>query len=244
MVEAGGVPGLDGSPDGARLPDDARGGGEAAFESLVERHRGELYAHCYRMLGSVQDAEDAVQESLLAAWRGLSAFEGRSSLRTWLYRVATNACLRLSSRRPRRMLSPEYGPARSDTRDLGKPVTGPVWVEPWPDDLPDDLAAPLRHPPPGRLGQRPPPLRGAQPRRMRPEGQGPYEPGSGRGSEVAELAERFRPEVRVAGLVLERGVDGGVHDAGESLVRLVVTDADLPPLYAVVPVLLFGFDAR
>ena len=116
---------------------DARGD-EAAFELLVERHRGELYAHCYRMLGSVQDTEDAVQESLLGAWRCLAGFDGRSSLRTWLYKVATNACLRLSSLRPRRMLSFDHGPARSDTRDLGEPVTGPVWLEPWPDDLPTD----------------------------------------------------------------------------------------------------------
>lgn len=115
---------------------DARRGDESAFELLVGRHRGELHAHCYRMLGSVQDAEDAVQESLLGAWRGLGSFEGRSSLRTWLYSVATHVCLRLSSRRPRRMLSSDHGPARSDTRDLGEPVTGPVWLEPWPGDLP------------------------------------------------------------------------------------------------------------
>jgi RNA polymerase sigma-70 factor (TIGR02960 family) len=142
MVEAGGA-------SEARLLADARRGDEAAFELLVERSRGELYAHCYRMLGSVQDAEDAVQESLLGAWRGLAGFEGRSALRTWLFRVATNACLRLSSRRPRRMLSFDQGPARSDTNDLGEPVTGPVWLEPWPDDLPaadgpDPAAAYLR----------------------------------------------------------------------------------------------------
>jgi RNA polymerase sigma-70 factor (TIGR02960 family) len=131
MAEAGGV-------SEEQLLADARRGDEAAFELLVERHSGELYAHCYRMLGSAQDAEDAVQESLLGAWRGLASFEGRSSLRTWLFRVATNACLRLSSRRPRRMLSFDHGPARSETRDLGEPVTGPVWLEPWPDDLPAD----------------------------------------------------------------------------------------------------------
>jgi RNA polymerase sigma-70 factor (TIGR02960 family) len=131
MVEAGGV-------SEEQLLTDARRGDEAAFEQLVQRHRGELYAHCYRMLGSVQDAEDAVQESLLGAWRGLAGFAGRSSLRTWLFRVATNACLRLSSRRPRRMLSFDHGPARSDTRDLGEPVTGSVWLQPWPDDLPAD----------------------------------------------------------------------------------------------------------
>jgi RNA polymerase sigma-70 factor (TIGR02960 family) len=114
----------------------ARRGDSAAFERLVSGHRRELYAHCYRMLGSVQDAEDALQESLLGAWRGLSGFEGRSSLRAWLYQVSTNACLRLISRRPRRMLSPDHGPPRGDTDDLGEPVTGPVWLEPWPDDEP------------------------------------------------------------------------------------------------------------
>jgi RNA polymerase sigma-70 factor (TIGR02960 family) len=114
----------------------ARRGDPAAFERLVSSHRRELYAHCYRMLGSVQDAEDALQESLLGAWRGLASFEGRSSLRAWLYRVTTNACLRLISRRPRRMLSPDHGPPRRDTDDLGEPVTGPVWLEPWPDDEP------------------------------------------------------------------------------------------------------------
>ncbi|MFI6285234.1 sigma-70 family RNA polymerase sigma factor [Streptomyces sp. NPDC051018] len=114
----------------------ARQGDSAAFEALVKVHRRELYAHCYRMLGSVQDAEDALQESLLGAWRGLSGFEGRSSLRAWLYRICTNACLRLAAHRPRRMLSPDHGPPRRNTADLGEPVTGPVWLEPWPDEGP------------------------------------------------------------------------------------------------------------
>lgn len=105
---------------------------DETFERLVGRYRRELTAHCYRMLGSVQDAEDAVQETLLAAWRGLDGFEGRSSVRTWLYRIATHACLRLSSKRPRRLLSPDHGPARRDVWDLGSPVEGPVWLEPWP----------------------------------------------------------------------------------------------------------------
>jgi RNA polymerase sigma-70 factor (TIGR02960 family) len=111
-----------------------RRGDPAAFERLVASHRRELYAHCYRMLGSVQDAEDALQESLLAAWRGVAGFEGRSWLRAWLYRVSTNACLRLIAGRPRRMLSPDQGPLRRDTDDLGDPVAGPVWLEPWLDE--------------------------------------------------------------------------------------------------------------
>src|SRR5438045_5578814 len=82
----------------------ARGGDEGAFERLTDSYRGELHVHCYRMLGSVHDAEDALQDTLLAAWQGLGGFEGRSSLRTWLYRVATNRCLNLvraASRRPK-----------------------------------------------------------------------------------------------------------------------------------------------
>ncbi len=104
------------------------------FEALVGPHRRELYAHCYRMLGSVQDAEDALQEALLAAWKGLTGFQERSSLRAWLYRVTTNVCLRFIQRRPPRLLSPDAGPPRDATDDLGEAVTGPVWIEPWPDD--------------------------------------------------------------------------------------------------------------
>ena len=100
------------------------------FEQLVERHRRELYVHCYRMLGSALDAEDALQESLLAAWRGFEGFEGRSSARTWLYRVCTNACLRYAERKPARVLTPDHGPAFAQTGDLGEPVPGSVWLEP------------------------------------------------------------------------------------------------------------------
>src|ERR1700704_4340109 len=81
----------------------ARAGDEAAFRELTDPYRRELQLHCYRILGSVQDAEDLLQETLLAAWRGLDKFEGRSSFRAWLYRIATNRCLnalRDSERRP------------------------------------------------------------------------------------------------------------------------------------------------
>ena len=77
------------------LIESARQGDEVAFQAIVEPHRRALHAHCYRMLGSVQDAEDALQDTLLRAWRGLPRFEGRSSLRSWLYRIATNICLKL-----------------------------------------------------------------------------------------------------------------------------------------------------
>src|SRR3954471_6363649 len=88
----------------------ARRGDEGAFERLIEPYRGELQAHCYRMLGSVHDAEDALQDALLRAWRGIAKFEGRSSLRSWLYRIATNSSLRLIERRPARALPIALGP--------------------------------------------------------------------------------------------------------------------------------------
>jgi len=81
----------------------AQAGDGEAFRALTEPHRRELQVHCYRMLGSVQDAEDALQDTLLAAWQGLAGFEGRASIRTWLYRIATNRCLstlRSAGRRP------------------------------------------------------------------------------------------------------------------------------------------------
>jgi len=86
------------------LLDRARQGDEAAFGPLVDNYRGELQAHCYRMLGSVYDAEDALQEAMLRAWRSVGRFEGRSSLRSWLYTIATNTCLNHIAKRPKRVL--------------------------------------------------------------------------------------------------------------------------------------------
>jgi len=109
----------------------------------VEAHRAELHAHCYRMLGSVHDAEDALQEALLGAWRGIARFEGRSSLRSWLYTIATNACLKAIERRPKLVLPIDYGPAADPHDDPGEPLAEAVWVEPYPDGgLADGFAAP------------------------------------------------------------------------------------------------------
>jgi RNA polymerase sigma-70 factor (ECF subfamily) len=112
----------------------ARRGDEAAFERLIEPHRRELLAHCYRMLGSIQDAEDALQESLLRAWRGLAKFEGRSSLRSWLYRIATNSSLRLIERRPARVLPIDHGPPGDPHGDIPPPLIESTWIEPFPDE--------------------------------------------------------------------------------------------------------------
>jgi RNA polymerase sigma-70 factor (ECF subfamily) len=128
-----------------QLLDAARAGDERAYSQLVERHRGELHAHCYRMLGSVHDAEDALQDALLRAWKGLSRFEGRSSLRSWLYTIATNSCLNMIERRPKRVLPIDYGPAADPHTPPGEPMVESVWLEPYPDEtlgIEDGFAAP------------------------------------------------------------------------------------------------------
>ena len=112
----------------------ARRGDDDAFGRLAGPYRGELHAHCYRMLGSTADAEDALQETLLRAWRALPQFEGRSSLRAWLYKIATNACLRAIEQRSRRVLPVDYGPAADPHDDPAEPVTEAVWLEPYPDE--------------------------------------------------------------------------------------------------------------
>jgi RNA polymerase sigma-70 factor (ECF subfamily) len=129
----------------SELLDAARAGDEDAFRRIVERHHTELHSHCYRMLGSLHDAEDALQETLLRAWRGLAGFAGRSSARSWLYAIATNACLDAIARRPKRVLPIDYGPPSAPTVDVGQPLVESVWVEPYPDDvlgLQDGFAAP------------------------------------------------------------------------------------------------------
>ena len=112
---------------------------EASFEALFERHRGELRVHCYRMLGSFTDADDLLQETLLAAWRGLGGFRGQASVRTWLYRIATNRCLnaiRDARRRPPTEPVPPFDPPPPSTRGE---VT---WLQPYPDSWLDRAAGP------------------------------------------------------------------------------------------------------
>ena len=109
----------------------ARGGDEDAFRALTDPYRRELQLHGYRMLGSLQDAEDVVQETLLAAWHGLDGFEGRSSVRAWLYRIATNRCLNVLRDRGRR---PREVPPLPDPPEPTR-RTEPVWVDPYPDAL-------------------------------------------------------------------------------------------------------------
>jgi RNA polymerase sigma-70 factor (ECF subfamily) len=106
---------------------------EEAYRRQVEPHRAELHAHCYRILGSAHEAEDALQEALVRAWRGMDRFEGRSSLRSWLYRVATNVCLDEVERRPRRALPVDFGPSADPHDSPGAPLVESVWVEPYAD---------------------------------------------------------------------------------------------------------------
>src|SRR3954451_19312386 len=108
----------------------ARSGDQAAFAALTYPYRRELQLHCYRILGSVQDAEDLVQETMLAAWRGLARFEGRSSLRSWLYRIAPKRCLnalRDDTRRPDVVTA--GGPAKPEPTRWSEPI----WLQPYPD---------------------------------------------------------------------------------------------------------------
>jgi RNA polymerase sigma-70 factor (ECF subfamily) len=124
---------LDVYDDGAVLAA-ARGGDESPFEALVERHRRELRVHCYRMLGSSEEAEDLVQETFLRAWKGLSGFEGRSTLRAWLYRIATNACLDALDGRARRVLPQQLAEPAHPSAGL-PPRTDIPWLQPFPDRL-------------------------------------------------------------------------------------------------------------
>ena len=120
---------------------------ESAFVAWLEPHRRELQVHCYRMLGSFEESEDLVQETFLRAWRGRTGFSSgnRSALRAWLYRIATNACLDVLRKRPRRILPPELGPAGDPTAPPPPPAELP-WLQPYPDRLLEGIAPPEDEP--------------------------------------------------------------------------------------------------
>src|SRR5712691_807518 len=109
----------------------ARQGDQSAFDDLIGAHRGALTAHCYQMLGSFADAEDAVQDALLRAWRALDGFEGRSSVRSWLYSIVTNTALDVARNRRRRELSAGHGSPAGPRVAPAEAVNEPVWLEPF-----------------------------------------------------------------------------------------------------------------
>src|SRR4051794_1546030 len=111
----------------------ALAGDEQAFGRLIEPHRAELHAHCYRMLGSVHDADDALQDALLRAWRALPRLEHRGALRSWLYRIATNASLDLLARRSKRVLPVDARAGAEPGEAPGVPLAESTWIEPYPD---------------------------------------------------------------------------------------------------------------
>ena len=117
----------------------ALAGDQNEFGDLVEPYRHELRVHCYRMLGSLHEAEDMVQETFLRAWRRLETYAGRASLRAWLYRIATNVCLDALEKRPRRTLPVRSQPPAEPSALPAPPLTELIWLEPFPDDLLDDV---------------------------------------------------------------------------------------------------------
>jgi RNA polymerase sigma-70 factor, ECF subfamily len=126
----------------ATVLDAVRRGDEAAFVALAERYRRQLQVHCYRMPGSVEDAEDLVQETMLRAWKGRAGFEGRSLFRTWLYRIATSACLNPLERQRRRITPPDLGPASDDPHTELVESPELPWLQPYPDHLLEPTARP------------------------------------------------------------------------------------------------------
>ncbi len=113
----------------------AQAGDQRAFETLVGQYRQALLVHCYRMLGSLQDAEDLVQETLLRAWEKRASLTSPASYRSWLYRIATNLCLNMLARTPRRSLPPDTSPQSDPSSPLAERTREPIWLEPFPDDL-------------------------------------------------------------------------------------------------------------
>src|SRR3990172_4216453 len=125
------------NPDESTYLNAPRAGDQEAFAQLIDPYRKQLLVHCYRILGSFEDAEDMLQETLLRVWKHLDSFEGRASLRTWLYKVATNACLDALDSRKRRGLPREMYARGDPAGPLPPPSSEVFWVEPFPDELVD-----------------------------------------------------------------------------------------------------------
>ena len=120
----------------------ARRGDSQAFSELTDPYRRELQVHCYRILGSLHEAEDMVQETMLRAWKRLETYEGRASFRSWLYKIATNVCLdTLDSKRSRRLLPPQCTPASNPNAQIAPPSPELTWLEPFPDEWLEDKSA-------------------------------------------------------------------------------------------------------
>src|SRR4028119_2161047 len=111
----------------------ARADDSDAFERLIAQHRPGLHVHCYRMLGSQHDADDALQEAMIRAWRAIARFEGRSSVHSWLYRITTNTCLDLIARRRNRVLPIDYQPPTDPRAISDDALSNDIWIEPYPD---------------------------------------------------------------------------------------------------------------
>src|SRR5689334_700680 len=118
----------------------ARSGDKQALNDLVEPYRAELLVHCYRLLGSMQDAEDMVQETFLRAWDRLDQFLGGQYFRAWLYKIATNLCLDALDKRARQEISTAIFSASDPRGAIAPVITDPIWVDPFPDDLLPDAA--------------------------------------------------------------------------------------------------------
>jgi RNA polymerase sigma-70 factor (ECF subfamily) len=122
---------------------------EAGLDEVLERYRRELTAHCYRMLGSSFEAEDAVQETFIRAWRGMASFEGRSSLRSWLYRIATNVSLDMLGASQRRARPVDLNPAQTADSPLDAGLPENAWIEPVPEGAQPETRAPKAGTEPG-----------------------------------------------------------------------------------------------
>jgi RNA polymerase sigma-70 factor (ECF subfamily) len=154
FANMGGDKAMESKTEDAMVVAAARADDESAFGALVERYRRELQVHCYRMLDSFEDSEDLAQETFLRAWRKRASFEGRSTFRAWLYRIATNACLDFLDRHPRQPLPRQVTP-NAERHMSARPPAEIPWLQPYPDRLLEPIAARDTEPDAAHYVQRP-----------------------------------------------------------------------------------------